>query len=110
MTCTSELQTILWLVKAVLDVIRIAIPILLIVLVTFDVAKIVTAGNLDDKLKKEVSGKVITRLVYAVIIFLIPTIVWMIIGWLPASVTNQSGSTTGNMSIKDCYNNAVKPQ
>ena len=105
MTCSSELQTILGLVRFVLNLIRFAIPILLIVLLTIDLAKIVTAGNLDDKLKKEVMGKVTSRIIYAVIIFLVPTIVMLLFSWLPDNVT---GYNDNQVSWSDCFNGKVK--
>ena len=74
-SCTSEMQTILGLVNTFLNIIRLVIPIILIVLAVMDVAKVVTNSNLDDKVKKEAMNKLTTRVIYAVVIFLIPTIV-----------------------------------
>ena len=90
-TCTDDVRTILSVVKWAVRLICIAIPIILIVLVILDLAKVVTAGNIDDKMKKEVSQKVVTRVVYSVLIFLVPTLVNMFFGLLPDKVTN-SGS------------------
>ncbi len=73
--CDQDLLSLVSLVKLFLNILRWVIPIILIVLTTIDVAKVVTAGNLDDKMKKEVGQKVITRVIYAIVIFLIPTIV-----------------------------------
>lgn len=104
-TCPSELSTIVALVKTVITLICVAIPILLIVLIILDLAKIVTAGNLDDKLKKEVTNKVVTRLIFAVIIFLVPTIVKAVFTLipLPTNITDAKGE---NATWRDCWENA----
>ena len=78
---------------------------LLIVLITIDVAKIVTAGNIDDKMKKEVGNKIVTRLIYALIIFLIPMIISMIFRILPSGVKDATGAGDGGSWI-ECYNEA----
>jgi len=90
-TCAT-IGPVLAIVKWVLNLICWAVPIILIVITTLDVAKIVTAGNLDDKLKKEVTQKITTRLIYAVIIFLIPIIVNAIFSLLPSEAINAEGS------------------
>jgi len=73
--CPSDIVDILSIIKLIIKGICWVVPIILIILLTVDVAKIVTAGNLDDKMKKEVGNKIISRLIYAIVIFLIPTIV-----------------------------------
>lgn len=90
MTCSSEIVTILKIVRTVLNIVQWVIPILLIVLVTFDLAKIVTTGNNDEKLVKEAQKKAITRVIYAVVIFLIPLLVKIVfdIVELPSLVGN----------------------
>lgn len=100
--CSPEFSTILALVKTVLNAICIAIPILLIVLIILDLAKIVTAGNIDDKLKKEVTSKVVTRLIFAVLIFLVPTIVKLVFNLIPLP-----GDANGeNATWRTCWDNA----
>ena len=81
--CSDELVSVLAIVRFVLNAICIAIPIILIVLIVLDLAKIVTAGEIDDKLKKEVTNKIVARLIFAVLIFLVPTIIKFIFGVLP---------------------------
>ena len=71
----AEYETILGIIKAAVRLICYAVPIIIIVLTVIDVAKVATAGNVDDKLKKETGQKAVTRLIYAVVIFLVPTII-----------------------------------
>ena len=91
--CTDDVKTILSVVKWAVRLICIAIPIVLIVLVILDLAKVVTAGNIDDKMKKEVTQKVVTRVIYSVIIFLVPSLVNMFFGLLPDGVKNVQGNS-----------------
>ena len=99
--CTDpDVQKIVGLVKWVFNAICIAIPVIIIILIVIDVAKVATAGNVDEKMKKEVGQKVVTRLIYAVVIFLVPTIVNLIFRMLPAS-------TVGNTFV-DCWNGGIE--
>ena len=99
--CDTDFVSILRIVKWVFKIICWGIPIILIVLTVLDIAKIVVAGNIDDKLKKEVGNKVITRLIYAVIIFLVPTIVSLIFRFVPV----EQGKVN-NLTWKDCWDEA----
>ncbi len=102
--CDTDMLTILSVVKWVITWICRAVPILLIVLITIDVAKIVTAGKIDDNMKKEVGNKIVTRLIYALVIFLIPMLVSMIFRILPDRVTNSTGA--GDSSWWSCWQEA----
>lgn len=102
LACDESILSILSLVKLVVNLICWIVPIVIIVLTTFDVAKIVTAGNLDDKLKKEVTGKITSRLIYAVIIFLIPTIVTLLFNILGKQSTPIKNATENDNSITGC--------
>ena len=82
-SCPEELAGIIEIIKWVINIICWAIPIILIVLCILDIAKIVTAGNIDDKLKKEVTGRITTRIIFAVIIFLVPIIVSILFQFIP---------------------------
>ena len=73
--CTTELKTILGLVNTILNLIKYAIPIVLIVLGTLDIAKVVTAGEGKDDDVKKATKKFTTRVIYALVVFLIPTII-----------------------------------
>lgn len=83
--CPKEIAGIMAIVKWVITIICWVIPIILIVLIILDIAKIVTAGNIDDKLKKEVTSKIATRVIFAVIIFLVPILVGSLFRYIPVS-------------------------
>lgn len=98
-TCSPEMQTILGLVNTLLNVIRLIVPIVLIVLAIMDIAKVVMNSNLDDKVKKEATSKLTTRVIYAIIIFLIPTIVRLVFGLVTIDGVD--------MSLLDCMEGRV---
>ena len=100
--CDPSIVSILSLIKLFVNLICWVVPIVIIILTTFDVAKIVTAGNLDDKLKKEVTGKITSRLIYAVIIFLIPMIVTLLFTVLGKNNATIKNKTESDNSITGC--------
>ncbi len=66
------------IVKYILRIIRIAIPILLIALVTFDLVKAMTQKS-DDEMKKA-GSTVATRVAWALAIFFVPLAIKYILG------------------------------
>ncbi len=103
--CDADFVSILKIVRWILQIICFGVPIVLIVLTVLDIAKLVIAGNLDDKLKKEVTQKVLTRLIYAVVIFLVPTIVSIIFRFIPVTGENASNTING-VKWSDCWKEA----
>ncbi len=110
-TGCKDYDTILGIVRGAVNLICYAVPVIIIVLTVIDVAKVATAGNVDDKLKKETSQKIVTRLIYAVIIFLVPTIVSIIFRLANASSSgavdissdgNDCGCSLIQIYLKDC--------
>ena len=72
--CTSA-SFILRIAVKVVKYLHFIIPVILIVMIMFDFAKAMTNGQLDEKTKKEATDKAIKRIIYASIVFLIPTII-----------------------------------
>ena len=102
--CSDDILTLLSIIKWGINLVCWITPIILIIVTTVDVAKVVTAGNLDEKMKKEVGNKLLTRIIYAIVIFLIPIIVNAIFSLLPDRVTNNTGA--GNLSWYNCWKEA----
>lgn len=90
--CSGGVIQIVGLVKMVIRVLQIAVPIGLIVMGTIDMAKAVIAG--DEKKMKEAQKPFVKRIIAAVIVFLIPMIVNMILSFV----------TTGNDDWISCWN------
>ena len=84
----------------VFPIIQIAIPIILLVLCTFDLGRAVI-GN-DDKENKKLLKRIVRRLVYAILIFFFITVVDL--------VFTMVGSITENEDLikwSECWNNPM---
>ena len=92
--CTGGIAEVVGLAKMVIKVLQLVVPIGLIIMGTIDMAKAVIAG--DEKKMKEAQKPFIKRIIAAVIVFLIPKIVNMVLSFV----------TTGNSDWIDCWNSA----
>ena len=93
--CMNNMGFIFRILAKLVYYIRIIIPIILIVLIAFDLVKVVT-GAADDKAKKEAANKAVKRLIYAIIVFLVPSIITLVfrkIGELSPKDSNGTPST-----------------
>ena len=71
--CNSDIQMIMEVYINVLDAIHFFVPIVLILLCSIDVFKIVVAKKEEDA--KKIRNNVFLKIVYAVVIYLIPFLV-----------------------------------
>lgn len=92
--CTGGIAEVVGLAKMVIKVLQLVVPIGLIIMGTIDMAKAVIAG--EEKKMKEAQKPFIKRIIAAVIVFLIPIIVNMVLSFV----------TTGNSDWIDCWNSA----
>lgn len=72
----------------VFPVLQIAIPIILLVLCTFDLGKAVIGS--DDKENKKLQKRIIRRLVYAILIFFMVTVVNLVFSMVGSITENES--------------------
>ena len=89
-TC-NDLKAVVAIVSFILGIIQWVVPIILIVLGTFDLVKAVTAGKEDDIKKGQQT--LIKRVIAAVIVFLVPLLVNILMGMI------------GNNDWKECWKN-----
>ena len=87
------------IIKTVLKWICIIIPIILIVMCVVDLAKIVTAGDKTDDVKKKAISTISTRVIFAIVIFLVPTLVNALFGIFGDSFNQKDGSA----SFSSCW-------
>ena len=73
----KDMEFILLILTKLVKYMHYIIPILLIVLIVFDLLKVLT-GNADDKAKSEAFSKAVKRMIYAVLVFLVPTILMIV--------------------------------
>lgn len=72
----NNLAFIFRILRYLFRAIKIVIPVILIIFAAIDMTKVVI--NADEKTKKEAGSKVVKRLIYAVILFLVPTLISLI--------------------------------
>ena len=73
---TTAMSNVLYLIGVVVAVIRVAVPIILIVLGMVDLVKALTSQ--DDKQVKAATTLLVKRVVIAIAVFLVPTIVGLV--------------------------------
>ena len=82
---------------------RYFIPIILVVFIIFDLSKVVV-GQVDEKAKKDAASKIVKRIIYAVIIFFIPTLVNIVLKQInTTNINKDSHSTTTSTSWYNCW-------
>lgn len=95
----TTMKDVMDLVQLVMKVICILVPIVMIVLGTFDLFKAVTAGKEEDIKKKQKA--LITRIIAGVLVFLVPTIVSLLTGLMGTedwkACWNSNGGSTSNL-------------
>lgn len=84
----SKTSGIWSLIGFIIQIVRIAIPILIVLLGTIDLGKAVIAG--DDKKIKEAQGMLIRRIIYGVAVFFVIVIVQAVFGALGSRDTSSS--------------------
>lgn len=85
------------LVSGAVTILKIAVPIILIIYGMLDLAKAVMSN--DEKTMKEAQGKLIKRIIYAVLVFLIVAIVQTVFALLAKADDNTSSAT----ACIDCF-------
>lgn len=98
-TC-GQLAPIMRVLAYLLKLFKIAIPIILVVLVIVDFSKAVVAS--DEKKMNEAKNVALKRIVYALIIFLVPTIVSLLFKNLGSSLDNSE--LTNATEWISCFN------
>ena len=102
LACTdADMKVIFGVIQTAMNLVRWAIPIILIVMGTIDIAKVVTTSNNDEKEVKAATKKFTTRIIYAIVIFLIPTIISLLFKLIPSNVGANSDFNGNNW--KDCW-------
>lgn len=90
-----ELLNILSIFKSIINLAIILVPVILTIFVIIDIIKTISSGEVDSK---KLSKSISKRLVAAVLIFLVPSLLNFVINLIPM----------GNLYYIDCYNSATK--
>ena len=97
-TC-DKLAPIMRVLAYLIKLVKFAIPIVLIVMIVIDFVKASLAN--DDKKMKDAQNNVGKRIVYALVIFLVPTIISLLFNTLGKNI---SGELSGPTDWISCYN------
>lgn len=90
-----ELLNLLSIFKSIINLVIILVPVILTIFVIIDIIKTIASGEVDTK---KLSKSISKRIIAAVLIFLIPSLLSFIISLIPM----------GNLYYIDCYNSATK--
>ncbi len=100
--CTT-LKPIISIVKTVLYILQIGIPIVLVLMGTIDLGKAVLSS--DDKAIKESTSRLVKRVIAAVAVFFVFTIVKLIMNIISAN--NVDTGASGKSTWIKCWNGAA---
>ena len=102
----SDISFVVRIIAKIIKVIHFVVPILLIGFIIFDIAKVII-GSADDKAKTEMFNKIVKRIIYAVIIFLLPTILFFIFDKIEGFDSSNNGhSDVSATSWYSCFRSA----
>ena len=101
-----NMQPFLKVINVLFTFVMISIPIILIVLGTVDMFKAITSS--DEKAVKEARGSLIKRVIYAVLIFLVPFIVRLVLQFTEeVFLKNDDSSLESPTSWVGCWNSTM---
>ena len=95
----GDLSQVIGILKAVVGLFQFGIPILLIIFGMIDLGKAVIASK-EDEMKKA-QGTLIKRVIYAVAVFLVVTIVSVVMGMVGATQWNECWRDYGKTTTVD---------
>ena len=110
--CTDTVQLcynarkILVIVKEFIKILQWSIPLLLIFLGTWDMFKAVTKGD-DQKAVQDATKAFIRRLTSGVIVFLVPFIIRLVLGFVENNMLSSSNGDVSATSWIGCWNNVA---
>lgn len=100
-SCNGLLPVVQFIRRGVFPIIQIGIPIILIIMGSIDLGKAVLSS--DDKEIKGATGKLIKRVIMAVAIFFVVTIVTLVMNLFTRVDSEDTGDTA---SWRKCWNEA----
>lgn len=96
------LDNVIVVVKFILKMIQWVVPIILIVLGTIDLVKAVIAGKEEDIKKNQ--KVLLKRVIAAVIVFAVPLITSIIMGWIGNDDWKECWNSTKSSDISNIFN------
>ena len=98
----GNIDFILKIVGYLFKLIRWAVPIVLILFCVIDLFK--AFATADEKTKKDVGNKIVQRLIYAILIFILPVLLRIIFKAIGSAAPSGYGTENSATSWIDCFN------
>lgn len=95
MCCKGDFLIVLKTIYAFYGFMKVLIPIMLVILLMFDIFKIIISKSEDDA--KKIKKVIFNRVVSSIVVFLIPTLVFLVLN------TVVSDDIFNVSTIKDCW-------
>lgn len=86
----NQASKVFQLLGVVINILKIAIPIIIVLLAILDLGKAVMAG--EEKEIKEAQKMLVKRIIYGVLIFFVTTIVQVVFGLIGENITGGNGA------------------
>ena len=103
--CEGEFGTLISSVKWAFNLLLFAIPLVLIIKGTIDMFKAMTSG--DEKENKKIIDTFVKRLIYGVVIFIVPFLVKLVLQMINDNILNNQ-TEVDTMSWLSCFNYAME--
>lgn len=94
-------RQVLWIIKELINIIRIVVPIGLVVLTGLDITKKVINPN-----DKEGGKKIMNRVIAAIVVFFVPLLIRIVLLVVDIGLGNSGG--TSNSGVLDFWDSATK--
>ncbi len=103
LNCNGNFSFIFNILRYLYKALVLIVPTVLIVLVIIDVFKVVI--NADEKTKREAGSKIAKRLIYAVVLFLVPALISLLFKAFDNNAPSDYDSNESSYSEdwKDCF-------
>ncbi len=105
MQMCCNMRPFLNILRYVIVIIQFSVPLLLIILGTVDMFKAMTKG--DEKENKKIIDTFVKRLIYGVVIFIVPFLVKLVLQMINDNILNNQ-TEVDTMSWLSCFNYAME--
>lgn len=105
MQMCCNMRPFLNIIRYVIVIIQFSVPLLLIILGTVDMFKAMTKG--DEKENKKIIDTFVKRLIYGVVIFIVPFLVKLVLQMINDNILNNQAEVD-TMSWLSCFNYAME--
>lgn len=103
-----NIKPVLVVIKYLIQIIQFSVPAILVVFGTIDMFKAVTKAE-DEKIVNEARNTLIKRLIYGVLIFLVPFLVQLVLNFIEDNLVKDDEYTSATAWVS-CWNNVTEDE